>query len=830
MSLPVPKLDDRRFDALVKDAIDHVRARCPGWTDLEPGDPGVTLIEVFALLTENMLYRLNRVPEKLYVTLLNLVGAQVRPPSAAATTLVFKRSGGATGDIEIPFGTQVTTPDGSVSFAVTSATVLKQGQESVSVPAMHCEIVEAELADLATPQSIRVRRPPIVAPSGNGPDVLVGIEVKEDERAEGARRLFDGRTFAIWQPAASYADAAGEARAFVVDRSSGLIVFPAPLSAGRPIGAEREIRVWYRRGGGRAGNVGAGALTALHSQDSRLSVTNAAAAAGGADGESVQSAIRRTPIEASSIRTAITARDFERAAATIGGIARAHAFAAAQQWRHADAGVVQILLVPEIDVSTLPERAVTVDAILAHRNEELRSRVVRLIAEQRPLGVRIAVDWTQVRPVSVAARVVLAQGEDLGAKTRAIRLRLNELFSPYNEHMLGRAIRASDAYEAILAEPAVRYVEQLRFSIGEAPNHNVKDLLLDPHQPRTWFAAADALHRSLDDGDSWSVVHRNDAEQPLFVRRHPDRPGLTALGVAIRGGAVIHLSYNCGESWTERVAAFNYEIHDAVWTTRDGKPLLLIATRQGLVQLQPDAGTGPAPVAVDAAVDARGCYALTAHTSPSGAITVAIAAREKCGVYLSAAGGVSGTYQLVGLKDKDVRALRMQRHDARDYLWACAQAEAGEPGEGAFRLELQPNGTDAGTGWKDFNIGWQGGSCESLCFVDGMAFAGSNRSGVLAMDSAASAPAWRAARVNAGLPLRDVNGVLEVTAAIAAAPGRPSPIVLAGGPRGVYRSIDGVERFRLSSATEFSDLIPLPPNWLYCAGLHTIEAVQELGS
>src|ERR1700676_142540 len=116
MTLPVPKLDDRRFDQLVAAALERVKASCPEWQDLNAGDPGLTLIEVFAFLTENMIYRLNRVPEKLYVTLMNLVGAQVRAPSAAAVTLSFSRTGEDEGDVDIPLGAQVSTGDGSVTF------------------------------------------------------------------------------------------------------------------------------------------------------------------------------------------------------------------------------------------------------------------------------------------------------------------------------------------------------------------------------------------------------------------------------------------------------------------------------------------------------------------------------------------------------------------------------------------------------------------------------------------------------------------------------------------------------------------------------------------
>ena len=49
MALPAPNLDDRRFQDLVDDAKRLVQQRCPEWTDHNVSDPGVTLIETFAV-------------------------------------------------------------------------------------------------------------------------------------------------------------------------------------------------------------------------------------------------------------------------------------------------------------------------------------------------------------------------------------------------------------------------------------------------------------------------------------------------------------------------------------------------------------------------------------------------------------------------------------------------------------------------------------------------------------------------------------------------------------------------------------------------------------
>ena len=87
MTIPVPQLDDRRWAALVKEAEAYLQGKTEEWTDFSPGDPGVVLVELFAHLTELMIYRLNRVPEKAYLEYLRLLGLALRPPAAAAVAL-----------------------------------------------------------------------------------------------------------------------------------------------------------------------------------------------------------------------------------------------------------------------------------------------------------------------------------------------------------------------------------------------------------------------------------------------------------------------------------------------------------------------------------------------------------------------------------------------------------------------------------------------------------------------------------------------------------------------------------------------------------------------
>ncbi len=89
MALPAPVLDNRKFADIVAEALALVPRYTPEWTDLNEGDPGRTLIELYAWLTEMTLFRLNQVPDLLYVKFLELLGLTLRPAEPATTELTF---------------------------------------------------------------------------------------------------------------------------------------------------------------------------------------------------------------------------------------------------------------------------------------------------------------------------------------------------------------------------------------------------------------------------------------------------------------------------------------------------------------------------------------------------------------------------------------------------------------------------------------------------------------------------------------------------------------------------------------------------------------------
>ncbi|MGW1754216.1 putative baseplate assembly protein [Streptomyces mirabilis] len=122
MALPSPNLDDRRFQQFVDDAKRYIQQRAPEWTDHNVSDPGVTLVETVAHMADQIVYRLNRVPEKNHLAFLDLVGITLFPPSAARTDLTFWLSAPHEEPIVLPVGTEAATVRTENEEAVVFAT------------------------------------------------------------------------------------------------------------------------------------------------------------------------------------------------------------------------------------------------------------------------------------------------------------------------------------------------------------------------------------------------------------------------------------------------------------------------------------------------------------------------------------------------------------------------------------------------------------------------------------------------------------------------------------------------------------------------------------
>ena len=73
MPLNLPVLDDREFSDLVAEAVAMIPRYAPSWTDQNPSDPGITIVELLAYFTEMLVYRLDRISLESKINFLRLL-------------------------------------------------------------------------------------------------------------------------------------------------------------------------------------------------------------------------------------------------------------------------------------------------------------------------------------------------------------------------------------------------------------------------------------------------------------------------------------------------------------------------------------------------------------------------------------------------------------------------------------------------------------------------------------------------------------------------------------------------------------------------------------
>ncbi len=107
-----PNLDDRRYDDIVTEAKALITRYAPEWTNHNDSDPGITLIQLFAWMTDMQLFRLNQVPELNYIKFLELLGIELKPALPARAELTFTLANTNLEYVPIPKETQIAVAGG----------------------------------------------------------------------------------------------------------------------------------------------------------------------------------------------------------------------------------------------------------------------------------------------------------------------------------------------------------------------------------------------------------------------------------------------------------------------------------------------------------------------------------------------------------------------------------------------------------------------------------------------------------------------------------------------------------------------------------------------
>lgn len=303
--LPVPDLDDVRFQALVDAAKRALPSRSPAWTDHNVSDPGVTLLEACAGRVDALVYRANRMTPEQRSRLLALMG--ITPMAAVPCRIVvrFTRADSVREDLVIPAGTRLTAPRERPFVLRTTAPVRVPAKGSATVGAVEQPETFAEelgVSDGTSGQRFTPsRRPWSPAAPAPVPPLSPLAEVRVDD--------------AVWKPVASFAGAGPETPCYWWDDAVGDVVFGpfVPLAGGgQQLGevprSGRPVRVVYTacRGAGDGVPPGTELLGDI------LPAVVEEVVAPGRDAEDWRQALERAALGLAPPRRAVTAADHER--------------------------------------------------------------------------------------------------------------------------------------------------------------------------------------------------------------------------------------------------------------------------------------------------------------------------------------------------------------------------------------------------------------------------------------------------------------------------------------------------------------------------------------
>ena len=337
----VPQVDytSRDYLSLKEEMAALIPYFAPNWTNRDPADFGMTLIELFAYMGDQLNYYIDRSLNEAFITtssqrdnvlkIARLLGYTPTESTAAKVTLTFQNSTGST--ITVPKRTQVST---TVVNSGSTTQIIFETDSAVTVPAK-VGTTNGSITVTAT-QGETLGYDPITRPTdgelgvSNGganqfypiPDSpVIGGSIDIDVSGVKYSYVPFLIDYQDYDPVfTTYTDAEGTTYVQFGDGISGRI--PAN---------QASIKATYRIGGGKLGNVAANTIKFVKTNATiGLTVNNqdvgqtSGAATGGADPETTDSIRINAPKSVRALSRAVSLSDYSNIAIQVPGVAKAN--------------------------------------------------------------------------------------------------------------------------------------------------------------------------------------------------------------------------------------------------------------------------------------------------------------------------------------------------------------------------------------------------------------------------------------------------------------------------------------------------------------------------
>ena len=475
-SVPTIDYTNKDFQSLRRAMLELARYRLPEWTDQSPSDLGVLLVDLFAYMGDVTLYYQDRIANESFpataverrsvVNLLRLVGYELTPPVPAAVELTLTFNPPATGSssvVTIALGTQFQSTPQNGGAPQTFEYI----EPDLNIDLRSDQVVaraDGKLVYSGLPVLQSAQQPATVIGSSTGepnqmfaipgtPVILDTLLVEVNEGAGWVR--WDRRDSLLYQiaPDGAVSLSSSESRDYYSQFDENdvcWVVFGDGVYGRRPPVGTNNIRATYKLGGGAPGNVSAGSITKPSVPAILLldSATNPAPAAGGADHEALDHAVRFGTQSFRSGGRAVTLADYVALAQQAGGVAKVRA--TALNWN-----VIQLYVAPGGET-------------LRPVPEELRRRLVSFFEDKRMAGTFVEILDAAMASIDIGIELVVDKRYRSDAVRQAVEASVQGLFDFANVDF-GQPLYLSDVYGRVEAVAGVAAVTVTRFRREDSP-------------------------------------------------------------------------------------------------------------------------------------------------------------------------------------------------------------------------------------------------------------------------------------------------------------------------------------------------------------------------
>lgn len=449
MGINTPGFDfaSRDYENIRRDLLNRATRVLPEWTDRDPGDFTMLLIDLWAYMGDVMHYYIDRAASEAFIdtasqkesvlALANLFDYTPKTKTAARTTVYISNS--SSGSVTLPQGT-VLIGEGETTdyeFFTTYEITIPPGEQG-SVICHEGQVVTNEtLVSNATGQIGQIY-------TINADNVIPStVEVYVYEDNETPIRWTSFTNINLVPTGASgfstYIDTEGKTRVVFGNRISGRVPPPGV-----------RIAVNYQTTNGTDGNIGVNKIKAFkESQPVGVTIDSSTLAVGGSSGENLDTIKRSIK---STIRTqsrAVTLNDYVALAIQLPGIYKA----VASYTPGTTGGSVSVNTIPYLsDYYEYSSNTVTIDSDIA-------ANVADTLQRLSMLGITVSAPTSvTVRPRTITGTIYVTNGYVAPDVLESVKGVIDNLFAIENVEF-GKDIRIGDLYRRIHAIEGVDYAE-----------------------------------------------------------------------------------------------------------------------------------------------------------------------------------------------------------------------------------------------------------------------------------------------------------------------------------------------------------------------------------